>query len=1121
MTRFLLHSLRHYWRTNAAVVAGVAASVAVLAGALLVGQSVRASLRDLLTERIGATDYVVSADRFFGETLARRLEDAAAPKARNRTCPMITLKGVLLPEGSNRRAQDVTVYGVDERFWAFHGIPTPSGLRDRATVLGSPLAAQLAVKPGDVVLLRIGSRQDVPGETLFGRREDATRTIRLTTAAVARPAQLGEFDLRPGQATSFSMFVSLPWLQRQLAQPGRVNVLLVSSQAGGDEAERLRAALRTQLTASDVGVRLRPLESARAVSVESVRILLDEGMHAAARDAAAKTGSSVSGVFAYLANSIRARGREIPYSVLAAADLGQGALNDVKVVSGRPMSPALPDASRAIWLNDWAARDLGAAVGEPIDVEFYRWEDAGGLVTRSARFELVGVVSIGGDVDASLAPEVPGVTAARTLRAWDPPFPLDLRRIRPRDEAYWERYRGTPKAFVTLATGQALWGDRFGRLTAVRVATPSPSFAAELDRRIDPAAAGFTAAATRRDGLDASRGAVDLGEYFLYFSAFLIVAALVLVASFFKLGVERRVRELGVLRAMGFPAGTVQRLFLAEGAMLLAVGGLVGAVGAVAWGGALVAGLRTWWVGAVGTERVSLHVSWTALAVGIGAGAAASFGTLAWTIHCFSRRSPRALLAGDLQPRGTGTRRARVLAGVVAASSAGALAVLLGSATGALPSLEGFFGAGALLLVATVSLAAVLLRRAHPRPITGRGWRAIARLALRGAAHRPARSLVPVVLIASATFVIVSVDAFRKGAQDEWDRRSGTGGYALVATSAAAVLSDPATATGRDLLGIDVAELPGLAGATFASFRERTGDDASCLNLYAPRVPTILGAPRGFLDEGRFSFAASSAGRGGSRVSAGGNPWRLLDREPADGVVPVIADANSLEYSLHLAVGGETRIVAGNGASVRLRVVAALEDSILQGALVMSEANFLRLFPREEGYRFFLVDVPRSLAATILRPLSERLAESGLRVEPSRERLARYHRVENTYLSTFQSLGALGLILGTAGLLAVLLRNVLERRSELALLRATGYRAATLGAMVVAENLLLLVVGLGCGTVSALVAIAPALAARGGILPFPTIGLLVAAVTAAGLLSSLAGSLAVLRSPLVAALRSE
>jgi ABC-type antimicrobial peptide transport system permease subunit len=210
-----------------------------------------------------------------------------------------------------------------------------------------------------------------------------------------------------------------------------------------------------------------------------------------------------------------------------------------------------------------------------------------------------------------------------------------------------------------------------------------------------------------------------------------------------------------------------------------------------------------------------------------------------------------------------------------------------------------------------------------------------------------------------------------------------------------------------------------------------------------------------------------------------------------------------------------------DGAAVRLRLVGALRNSMLQGELVVADANFLRAFPGVEGYRFFLLDVPAASAASLVEPLQARLSDWGFAVERSRERLAAYHRVENTYLSTFQALGALGLVLGTIGLAAVLLRNVLERRKELALLRAVGYRQPTLGLIIVSENILLMIIGLACGTIPALVAIVPAIAARGGAFPLGMIALLLITVLVAGVLSSLLAVAAAFRSPLLGALRSE
>ena len=83
------------------------------------------------------------------------------------------------------------------------------------------------------------------------------------------------------------------------------------------------------------------------------------------------------------------------------------------------------------------------------------------------------------------------------------------------------------------------------------------------------------------------------------------------------------------------------------------------------------------------------------------------------------------------------------------------------------------------------------------------------------------------------------------------------------------------------------------------------------------------------------------------------------------------------------------------------------------------------------------------------------------------EQLAQFLAVQNTYLSTFQSLGGLGLLLGTVGLAVVQLRSVLERRGELALMRAEGFQPSRLVKMVVFENAVLLVGGLAVGAIAA------------------------------------------------------
>jgi ABC-type antimicrobial peptide transport system permease subunit len=228
-----------------------------------------------------------------------------------------------------------------------------------------------------------------------------------------------------------------------------------------------------------------------------------------------------------------------------------------------------------------------------------------------------------------------------------------------------------------------------------------------------------------------------------------------------------------------------------------------------------------------------------------------------------------------------------------------------------------------------------------------------------------------------------------------------------------------------------------------------------------------------------------------------------------------------MTYVLHKQLGDDM-VISQGGREIRLRFVAALRDSIFQGELLMAQAHFVELFPEREGYQVLLADTNPARAAAVARQIEDALIDFGADAVGTGERLAAFHRVENTYLSTFQTLGGLGLLLGTIGLGAVLLRNALERRRELALLEAVGYRRGQFLLMIVAENAVLLVGGIVTGAVCAALAIAPAVAERGGRTPITGDGaLLLVAVLTAGVLSSMVAAYVAVRGPLLEALRSE
>ena len=983
-SNLIRRSLRHYWHTNCAVIAGVAVAVSVLAGALLVGDSVRGSLRDLFLGRLGRASFVLSASHFFPEDLPRRIERRPDFQAQfEKLCPLIVMQGVVTHQESRRRASEVQVYGVDERFWRFHDQSVRSAfeISQREALVSQPLATEIGIEPGDSILLRLEAALDIPAESLHGRRENRGRTVRLTTRAVLPSAGLGEFSLKAEQQSVQAIFVPLVRLQKELEQSGKINSVLFAdatksdaSHSGRDAAAGLERVIRDEAALEDMGIRLRRLSTpakeagsstVESLSLEKVSTLVDQPLVTKASEAGKTCGLAPIPVLTYLANQIRIRDRQIPYSLVAAveADLIQPLAQ--RAIGRSPTPP--------IWLNEWAAEDLKAKEGDSVALDYYLWRDEGQLATQTAEFQLAGIVPIRGiAADRNLVPDYPGISDSDTLSDWDPPFPMDLGLIRAKDEAYWKEYRATPKAFITLADGQRMWRSRFGELTSLRfmkegtrlsgdLAPLAEKLRQELRGKLSPFEMGLALLPVRDMGLVASRGATDFGEYFTYFSFFLVGSALLLATLFFRLGVEQRLREVGLLKALGFAPQQIRNLFLQEGVLLAVLGSLVGVCGAVGYASLMMLFLRTWWVGAVGTTELSLHVSASSLLAGAAGGVLSAAGCIAWTLHRMMPASPRGLLAGvwtrsesagELLPHGQVGRplsqgRKAKLAAVGFCVLGGTL--LVGAASARVSDAAGFFGAGFSILVSLLCLQSILLRRTPSSALKTARVSTLWRLGFRQASDRPGRSVLCVALIASATFIIVAVDAFRRDhtifaqvtPSQEPAASSGTGGFALMGQSLLPIFQNWTSSEGRAALGFSEEDSRSWGSATVARFRVRPGEDTSCLNLFRPKRPRILAPERGYSFEGRFAFKRSIAN---DEVEKG-DPWRLLDRLFQDGAIPVIGDANSLTYVLHLKVGDDWLLEREGRDPVKLRIVAALEDSLFQRELLMSEENFKRMFP--------------------------------------------------------------------------------------------------------------------------------------------------------------------------------
>ncbi len=1093
----LARSLLHYRGVHAAGALGVAVGAAVLAGALIVGTSVRGSLRDLTLDRLGSIDFAVVGDRYFRDAVRERLADSG------QVSTGILIRGSAENAGSGARATRVSILGVDDAFWGFYGREALA-IGNREIALNETLAAELGVAAGETVLLRFRTDDLIPAESVMGRKSDNVRLLRLTVAEVLANRGPGRFGLTPQQQLPRNAFVSKAVLERALEQPGRANALFVAGGAPEDLALRWKHAFSLE----DASLSVRALDAAGGLVVESDRIVLSPAEASAIQDVAAPAGFRSVEVLTYLANTIEAAGRSVPYSTVTALEALPTTL---QLGGGGPVPELGPDE---IVLNEWAAADLGIRPEEQVTLSYYAVGPGSELETRAHSFRLVGVVRMAGAaLDESYAPTYRGMSDRTRMSDWDPPFPMDLRQIRPQDEEYWDLYRAAPKAFISLADGKRLWTSRFGQLTSVRLtgdpAVPAARAVARLQMalavHLDPADFGLALQPVKQIGLEAAAGTTDFAGLFLGFSMFLIASAALLVALLFRLGVERRSREVGLLLASGFTPGSVLRGLLAEGALLAGAGCLVGIPGAIAYAALMLHGLNTWWSGAVGGSFLELHLQAGDAAAGALAALLLMLGSIWLAVRRLVRLTPHALLAGAQEPSLRPTsrfRRNRVLRRLGYAAGTGA-AALVGLSLGvdATARLGAFFGAGTLALAAALLLfrAVLLAPRREVAAVAG-----IAQLGIRNGGRNATRSVLAAALVACAAFMIVTVALNRHdmGAQEP-TFESGDGGFHLVADSDLPLFGDR-----LDAFAADRSE-----GMRIFPLRRNTGEDASCLNLYRPTQPALLGAPPQLVQRGGFAFQQTFAKTEAERK----NPWLLLDKD-FGGAIPVFGDANSATWILHLGLGEELTVRDSQGQERRLLLVGLLARSIFQSELILSEGNFLELFADHSGYQTLLVE---SDAAEAAAALENEFADEGLDAIRTADRLAGYLVVENTYLNTFRTLGGLGLLLGTLGLAVVMVRSALERRGELALLQALGFAPSAVARLLFAENSFLLVFGVVSGTGAALLAVAPHLASGLADPPWLPLALTLGAIVGLGLAAGAGAAAVSLRGPLLASLRRE
>lgn len=1080
------------------VLLGVALTSAILSGALVVGDSVKESLRRNAEARLSGVDTVlIGGERFFTTALADRIGNDVAP--------ILQVEGTVATRGGGKRSNRVQILGVDDRFWKL-GLSgkKPANLdSENWFAVNDILANRVDLATGQTLICRV----EIPGELskdapLSGESEQ-TQPFTGDVAAVLGADQMGRYSLQAEQVPKGTVYIPLKRLQTILEKPDQANLILASAEASATFSE----SVRSEWNLADASLHIKKIETVQGTvsdrtlysQLTSPRIFIDP----ATAELAQAKAEPADAVLTYLANKIRHGEKLTPYSMIT------GASHHLP----SPIAKDLKDDQ--IILSQWLADDLEAKPGDTISLDYYVVETGRKLVVETADFTVHSIAKIGENGwDQSWTPEFPGIFEVDNLKEWEPGIPIDRSLIRDKDEDYWDTHRATPKAFITLAASRKLFANRFGNTTSIRFNSAlNDNYPSELKSNLTLGDIGLSIRNVGEEARKAVGQSFDFGALFASMSFFLIIAALVLTALVFIFGIESRKNQIGLLLATGFPAKKARQLFLAEAGILSIVGATIGLLGGWIYTKLALKGMSGAWQEAAAGIDFVYYVKLATLAIAFFTTVILALLTVWIASRAVTKVKPGQLIAGN---SGDVSSTLKPLHKTV--SFIGLIVFIL-SGLGCLfaPKVEGtmteqgmFFGAGFCFTLAGVCACALWLRRLEKPSAALNSLSALGR---QNTVRRKGRSLAVVGLMAAGVFMVTAINSFRlEGERGAQRRDSGTGGFSHVGESTLPIYEDLNSDAGREKYGLEDFDKEAF---TIIPFRVSNGEDASCLNLNRAQRPRLMGVDPALLtgEHPPFKFTKNIGPEDHLN-------WETLTW-PID-EIPAVVDMNTATYALQAKAGDSIEYENTTNEPFKAKISAFLETSILQGNLIISEQQFIKEFPDSGGYRFFLLDCEdEDLATNIATHMTRMFGDRGLEMRPAADRLNEFNAVQNTYLSIFSTLGGLGILLGTVGLAVVVGRNVMERKGQLGLMQAVGFTRDSLAKLVLSEHWFLHITGVVIGIVAAIIAVLPKLLDRASDLPW---GLLIgvnAAILIGGLIFCWVAARLALKGKMIDALRSE
>jgi putative ABC transport system permease protein len=538
-------------------------------------------------------------------------------------------------------------------------------------------------------------------------------------------------------------------------------------------------------------------------------------------------------------------------------------------------------------VNQWLADDLELKVGDSLLMRYFVVGPLRELEEKEEWFRISAILPMADALaDSILMPHLPGLSDAGSCRDWDTGIPINLDKIRQKDEDYWDDFKGTPKAYISLAKGRQLWQNRFGDLTTVIL--PGDLYEEQevrnlLTSNIDPFQLEYQVNPVREQGLEAAGGGVDFGQLFAGLGMFVIISGLMLTVLLLQYSLKKRESQMQLFASMGFSRALIRNIVMAEASLIIVMGSLAGLLISLVYTRMVFAGLNRIWYDIVRTDVLVLHYDFTILLTGLLISIVLGF------IAVY--RGTGKIITQNLKRENDHTTR-KQKPGMVMGVLAGIFFLVF---SGMIGYILFFSGSSALFLwlIAGITLLLAFLSGLYyglqVSQKAGSDVLSYNLLSWKNLTRNPSRSFTILALLALGSFVIVVTAANQKDLTiDPTDATGGTGGFAFIAETTIPVLTNLNQADTRENLGLP-------EGVSFVQFLSAYDDDASCHNLNRVANPRLLATDPHLLS-GRFSFAADQL------ISDTEDPWLSLNDEYA-GCIPAIADQSVIQWGLGKSVG--------------------------------------------------------------------------------------------------------------------------------------------------------------------------------------------------------------------------